>query len=366
LLNPRNFARKEAEEKDLRDKLAQKPELNAQYAPAWANIEKAYAGLPAVAKRLAFSSMTGSRLSTMASQIVTYRTEVAKPNGERYPEFRDTRLPSFKASLLSPAPIYLDMEEAQLASWLDEARKALGDNDPFVKAALGGETAAVVAKRVIRETKLNDPAFRSSLLEGSPTAGDSDPMIALAKRVDPIIRELRAWNEKNILNVETANGTRIAQARFAVYGKTMPPDSNSTLRLEFGKVLGYDEDTTLVPYKTTFFGLYDRALSFGEKSPFDLAPSIKAARDKVDLSTPLNFVYSADTIGGNSGSPVINRNAEIVGLNFDSNNQKLSNRYWYIEENEGSRAVGVHTAGILEALNKIYNAKPLADELLGR
>ena len=188
-------------------------------------------------------------------------------------------------------------------------------------------------------------------------------MVTLARRVEPIIRELRTWNETNINNVETANGTKIAQARFAVYGKTMPPDANSTLRIEYGKVLGYEEDTTLVPYKTTFFGLYDRAASFDWKSPFDEPKSIVDARTKVDLSTPLNFVYTADTIGGNSGSPVINRKGEIVGLNFDSNNQKLSNRYWYIEEGEGSRAVGVHTAGILEALRKIYDADRLADEL---
>ena len=157
----------------------------------------------------------------------------------------------------------------------------------------------------------------------------------------------------------------VAQARFAVYGKTIPPDANSQLRIEYGVVKGYEEDTTLVPYKTTFFGLYDRALGFAEKSPFDLPESLKAKRDRVDLSTPLNFVYTADTIGGNSGSPVINRNGELVGLNFDSNLQKLSNRYWYIEEAEGSRAVGVHSAGILEALRKIYDANELAAELTG-
>ena len=129
---------------------------------------------------------------------------------------------------------------------------------------------------------------------------------------------------------------------------------------------GYDEDTTLVPYKTTFFGLYDRALGFGNQSPFDLAPRILERRNKVDLATPLDFVYTADTIGGNSGSPVVNRNGELVGLNFDSNLQKLSNRYWYIEEQEGSRAVGVHSAGILEALRKIYDANELAAELTGK
>lgn len=368
LLNPRNFAKKEAEEKDLRSKLAQKPELDRQYAPAWENIASAYKQLPAMANRLAFSNIGASRLATIAQQIVTYHVETAKPNDKRYPEFRDNRLEAFKSSLLSPAPIYAEMEEAALTDWLTEGRKVLGPSDPFIKAALGDAEPSEVVRRAIRETKLTDPAARKALIDGpaSAVASSTDPMITLARRVEPIIRELREWNEKTILNVEAANGTKIAQARFAVYGKTMPPDANSQLRIEYGIVKGYDEDTTLVPYKTTFFGLYDRAFSFGEKDPFHLPQSVKDARTKVDLSTPLNFVYTADTIGGNSGSPVINRNGEIVGLNFDSNLQKLSNRYWYIEEEEGSRAVGVHTAGILEALRKIYNAEGLAKELTGK
>jgi hypothetical protein len=189
-------------------------------------------------------------------------------------------------------------------------------------------------------------------------------MIVIARGVEPIVRQLRTWNEENILNVETSAGEKIAKARFAVYGKTIPPDANSQLRLCFGRALGYEEDTTLVPFKTTFYGLYDRAESFGERFPWNLPARWKERRHRLDLSTPLNFVYSADTIGGNSGSPVINRKGEVVGLNFDSNIQKLSNRYWYIDESEGSRAVGVHTAGILEALRKVYDANDLADELI--
>jgi hypothetical protein len=367
LQNPRNFLRKVDEEKDLRDKLAAKPDLNALYAPAWSSISAAYDKLPAMANRLAFSNLAASRLSTIAFQIVTYQIELAKPNAQRYPEYRDNRLEAFKTSLLSPAPIYADMEEATLTAWLTDARRLLGVNDPFVRAAIGDAEPAEVARRAVRETKLVDPEFRKALISGLG-GGDNqnDPMIMLAKRVEPIIRELRAWNETNILNVEAANGSKIAQARFAIYGKTMPPDANSQLRIEYGKVLGYEEDTTLVPYKTTFYGLYDRALSFNEKDPFHLPPSVKKARPFIDLATPLNFVYSADTIGGNSGSPVINRNGELVGLNFDSNIQKLSNRYWYIDEAEGSRAVGVHSAGIIEALRKIYGANALVKELIGR
>lgn len=368
LLNPRNFAKKESEEKDLRDRLSQKPELEKMYAPAWENIAKAYAQLPSMSKRLAFSNIAASRLGSFAQQIVTYHVEIAKPNEKRYAEYRDSRLDAFKNSMLSPAPIYIEMEEAVLTDWLTEARKVLGADDPFVKAALGDAEPSEVVGRAVRETKMMDPAARKSLLEGPPSAiaASTDPMVMLARRVEPITRELRAWNETTIANVETANGTKIAQARFAVYGKSMPPDANSQLRIEYGVVQGYEEDTTLVPYKTTFFGLYDRALSFGEMSPFNLPDSLKERRDRIDLSTPLNFVYTADTIGGNSGSPVVNRSGEIVGLNFDSNLQKLSNRYWYIEADEGSRAVGVHTAGILEALRKVYDANELARELVGQ
>ncbi len=366
LLNPRQFAKKEAEEKDLRTKLAEKPELEKQYGPAWTGIAKAYEQMPAMSGRLSFSVLAVSRLGTIASQIVTWHIEKAKLNEKRYPEYTDARLEALKRSTLSPAPIYSEMEEAQLIVWFEEVRKTLSNDDPFVKAAFGDAETAEVVRKAVRETKLTDPAIRQALLDGpaSAVAESTDPMIGFARRVEPVVRELRDWHEKSIKNVEAASGTKIAEARFAVYGKTMPPDANSNLRISYGIVKGYDEDTTLVPYRTTFFGLYDRALSFGEKPPFDLPQSLKDRRDKLDLATPLNFVYTADTIGGNSGSPVINRKGEVVGLNFDSNIQKLSNRYWYIEEAEGSRAVGVHSAGILEALRKVYEANGLVNELL--
>lgn len=367
LLNPRQFAIKEAEEKELKAKIAEKPELEKQFAPAWDSIANAYEKLPAMSDRLSFSVLAVSRLGVIASQIVNWRIELAKPNAKRYPEYTDARLDALKRSVLSPAPIYKEMEEAQLIAWFEEARRVLGNNDPFIKAAFGDSDTSEVVRRAVRETKLADPAFRQALLEGPASAvdGSNDPMIMLARRVEPIVRELRDWQDKTIRNVEAAAGSRIAEARFAVYGRSMPPDANSNLRISYGRVKGYEEDTTLVPFKTTYFGLYDRNASFDKADPFDLPQRFADGRVKLDLSTPLNFVYTADTIGGNSGSPVVNRNGEVVGLNFDSNNQKLSNRYWYIDESEGSRAVGVHSAGIFEALRKLYDARELVRELEG-
>jgi hypothetical protein len=367
-MNPRLMSRKEGEEKALREQIARRAELQHAYGGAWDQIAAAYSELPKMAARIAFSNLTPSRLGTIASQLVRYAEEIQKPNDKRYDEFRDSKLESFMFSLMSPAPIYPEMEEAVLAAWLEEGLKTLGPNDPFIKAALGGSTPAAVAKQAVSGTRLADVAVRRSLRDGGAEAmaKSDDPMIALARRIEPIYRQLRAWNESQIQSVELGAGQKIAQARFAVYGKSVPPDATFSLRLSYGRALGYEEDTTLVPYKTTFFGLYDRAHGFEQKPPWDLPRRYREGRDKLDLSTPLNFVYTADTIGGNSGSPVINRNAEIVGLNFDSNIQKLSNRYWYVDETDGGRAVGVHSAAIIEALRKLYGATPLVNEILGR
>jgi hypothetical protein len=360
--------------------VARKPEAQKAYGEAWEQIAAAYRDYPKLSARIALSTLTPtrvdllstpfgnpiSRLATIATAIVRYTGETRKPNQERYDELRDSNLESFRFSLLSRAPIYPEMEEHLLAAWLEEAQKTLGANDPFVRAALGGSTPAAVAKRAVSGTRLADVEARKSLIEGGPDAVEKsdDPMIILARNVEPVTRELRAWLEQKIQTVETSAGEKLSKARFAVYGKSLPPDANFNLRISYGRVVGYEEDTTLVPYKTTFFGLYDRARSFEEKPPYDLPKRYREGKDKLELATALNFVYTADTIGGNSGSPVINRNGELVGLNFDSNIQKLPNRYWYVEESEGGRAVGVHSAGIIEAMKKLYGADKLVSELV--
>ncbi|MGA9770299.1 MAG: S46 family peptidase [Blastocatellia bacterium] len=382
LNNPRMMSKKEQEEKSLRAEIARKPDQQQAYGGAWDQIAAAYRDYPQIAKRIAFSTLTPSRvdlfgtsfgnpvsrLATIAAAIVRYTEETRKPNNKRYDEFRDSNLESFRFSMLSRAPIYTDMEEHLLAAWLEEAQKTLGANDPFVRAALAGSTPAEAARRAVTGTKLADVDQRKALIEGGAdaVAKSDDPMIVFARNVEPVTRELRAWLEERIQSVEASAGQKIAQARFAVFGKSVYPDATFTLRISYGKVLGYEEDTTLVPYKTTMNGLYDRAESFDEKHPYDLPKRYKEGKAKLDLSTPMNFVYTADTIGGNSGSPVINRSAEIVGLNFDSNIQKLPNRYWYVEEGEGGRAVAVHSAAIIEAIKKLYGADKLVQEITGR
>ncbi|MBA3255900.1 MAG: S46 family peptidase [Pyrinomonadaceae bacterium] len=368
LNNPRMMAKKEQDEKALRAAVSSRPEFQRAYGSAWEEIAKAYRELPTYAKRTAFSTIAYSRLGQISSTLVRYAEEAGKPNEARYEEFRDSKLESLKFNLSSPAPIYADMEEAILAAWLADAQQTLGADDPFVRAALKGATPAALAKSVVSGTKLSDVSVRKALFEGGADAikKSDDPLIVLARRVEPIIRELRAWNEEKIQSVDTAAGQKIAAARFAVLGRNVYPDATSSLRISYGRVLGYEEDTTLVPHKTTFNGIYERAASFDEKPPFDLPQRWRDGKSKLDLVTPMNFVYTADTIGGNSGSPVINRNAEVVGLNFDSNIQKLPNRYWYVDEAEGGRALAVHSAAIIEALRRLYGAEKLAAEITGR
>jgi Peptidase S46 len=368
LENERLMAAKMAEEAALRKAVAGNPTWQSAYGDAWNQIAAAYKTYAPYARRNAFSTLAPSRLAGFALSLVRYGEESRKPSAARLEEYRDTRIEALKTALFSPAPVYPAMEESLLASWLQDGQKALGNNDPFVQAALGGRAPAEVAAAAVGGTKLADAAFRKSLFDAGPAAiaASDDPMLVLARRVDPVMRELRTWIEQHVTAVEATNGERIAKARFAVYGKGAYPDANSTVRISYGTVLGYEDGTTLVPYKTTFYGLYDRASAFGNTPPFFLPQRWFDRRTAIDMSVPLNFAYTADTIGGNSGSPVINRKGELVGLNFDSNRQKLANRYMYIDEAEGSRAVGVHSAGILEALSKIYGAERIVREITGR
>jgi hypothetical protein len=365
LEDPRILERKAAQESALRAGVASNPEWQRAYGDAWTRIDAVYAELPALAPRLTFSTLSVSRLAGSAVQLVRWANQQERPEELRAAEYRGARLDAFRSNLLSPAPMTPALEEAILTSWLAQAQDTLGDQDPFVRAALDGRTPADVAREVVAGTRLADVDYRRALLDGE--AGDvsrsSDPLLALARRVDPVMQELSNWQETRLESVETSAGQQIAAARFAVYGRSLYPDATFTLRLGFGRVTGYEEDTTLVPWTTTFYGLFDRFESFAGTGVYSLPERWTAGRGLLDLSTPLNFVYTADTIGGNSGSPLVNRAGELVGLNFDSNQQKLPNRYLHIEEDESGRAIGVHSRAILEALSKLYRASALIEEI---
>lgn len=357
LQDPAIFAKKTAEEEALRE--------GADQAP-WQRIEAAYSKLDGRSERdllLLGSSRRAHRLSRWAEQLVRYAAEIEKPDAERLEEFADAKLDSVRFALFSEAPTYPDLEEVLLANFLALARETLGPGDPFVKDALGGREPGAVAAEAARGTRVGDPAFRKSLAQGGSkaVAASNDPLIRLARVFDAHYRPVRAWHEENIDIVETQAGAAIAKAKFARYGKSAYPDATFTLRLSYGTPKTYELDTTLVPYKTTFAGLYARADSFDGKPPFDLAPRAAKARRKVDLSAPMDFVSTHDITGGNSGSPVVNKDLQLVGLIFDGNIQSLSNEYVYSER--VARAVSVHSSGILESLKTFYGMKNILKEL---
>jgi hypothetical protein len=229
---------------------------------------------------------------------------------------------------------------------------------------LGHSTPEQVAKAAIDGTRMGDPAFRKTLLDGGEAAVQSstDPLIVLVRKVDPFVRESVRWRENEIQSKEVPAVEKLAEARFALYGKTDYPDATFTLRLSYGTVAGYKMNGTIAPPKTTFYGLFDRAAGFDFKDPFEVPARLMEKRYDIDLSTPLNFVCTADIVGGNSGSPVINRNAELVGLIFDGNIESLAGSYVYDEAT--NRAVSVHSAAIVMALRKVYGASALADEMV--
>jgi hypothetical protein len=363
LLDKDLMAKKQKEEAEFRALLAKQPELNKKYGGAWDEIAQAGKKQLERLKELRFRSLRGSHMASLALNIVQYVAEVKKPDGERLDGFHESQLESLRFYLLSPAPVYPELEIALLTDSLHQSLEELGANDVFMKTVLNGRSPVEAAQELIRGTKMGDPSVRKQLLEGgeSAVAASADPAVVMARKVDPMVRELLKWQEDNIESVETKAGEEIGEARFKVYGKGAYPDATFTLRISYGTVKGYPMNGTQAPPNTTFYGLYDRAYSFGMKPPFNLPARYIERKDRLDLTTPLNFVCSCDIIGGNSGSPVINRDAELVGLIFDGNIESLVGNYVYNGEN--NRAVAVHSAGMMEALRKLYGASPLADEL---
>jgi hypothetical protein len=267
---------------------------------------------------------------------------------------------------MSPAPVNLAVEKLNMTTALNLGKEKLGNDDPYLQAILQGGGVDQTVNSLIDGTKLADPVFRKSLIDGgeAAVAASTDPMIVAARRVDPIFRETNRRLRDTYGSVLTKEGEKLGKARFLVYGKDAYPDATFTLRLSYGTVVGYPYNGTIAPPFTTFYGLYDRAAGFSDKPPFDLTPKEEAGLKNLDLATPLDFVCSGDIIGGNSGSPVVNRNGELVGLIFDGNIESMAGDFVY--DGSKNRAVAVHSAGMMEGLRKLYNASALADELEGK
>ncbi len=368
------FAQLAKSEADFRAKVKAKPELEKQYGAVWDNIAALTKKQQAYRTEYnALENMRGSQLFELARALLRRADEAGKPNGERLPEFAEAREPQLRQQVLSNAPIYDELEIATLTWSLTKIREDLGSDHPFIKRVFGNKSPAEIAKAAVKGTRLKDiktdkngnptGGFRKELFDGGKAKVDAskDPMIELARAFDPDARAIRKKYETEVAGPLKKQQELLAKARFAVYGDTTYPDATFTLRLSYGAVKSYEENGHTVAPFTKLGGAFERHTG---ADPYALPKSWLASKAKLNLETPFNFITTNDIIGGNSGSPMVNARGEVVGLIFDGNIQSLGGDYGFDES--VNRAVAVHSAALLEALDKIYGAKRVVDELSGK
>ncbi len=371
LLDPVLFGRKMEEEKRLIEfckKNEKDPDCKAALE-ALETIAKAEKIRREIAQNVNFyENAIGFSCATfgIAKTLLRAGDELPKPSGERLREFGDARLPSLKFQLFSDEEIYEDVEILKLTDSLTFLCSTFGANHEFTKKVLAGKSPRARAYELITGSKLRDPKVRKELFEGGKEAiaKANDPLIELARMVDADARKYRKQFENEVEEPKRQAAAAIAKVRFKIDGTNTYPDATFTLRLSYGPIKGYKENGKDVPPFTTFEGLYARNKEHNDKPPFDLPQLWKDKKAQLNLKTPFNFVSTADIIGGNSGSPVINTKGEVVGLIFDGNIQSLVLDFIY--DDTESRAVSVDSRGIIEALDKVYNAKELVSELRGK
>jgi len=365
LLDPELFSAKTLAEADFKTRLTSQPAF-ADALSAFEKIEEATSTLAAQATRynlLEGRTVFRSESFGIARILLRAGDERSKPNGERLREFSDSAKASLELGLFSEKPIYTDLEILTLADSFTFMAGELGADDPLVQKVLADKSPRARAAELVNGTKVRDLAFRKQFYAGGAggVSAASDPMIGLARLVDDEARALRKVAEAQGEIKQQAHAA-IAHARNRLFGTAGYPDATFTLRLAFGVVRGYEQDGQSVPPFTTLDGLYKRAREMDYQPPFDLLQSWMKRKSRLDLKTRLNFISTVDSTGGNSGSPVVNRAGEFVGILFDGNLASLSWDYAFSEKQ--GRALAVHSAAILEALNKVYGAKEVARELV--
>jgi len=366
LLNPQIMNHKRQWETDFRARVNANSDWKRDFGGAWdesANVWRQLTQLAARQRYYAFGAY-GSRLLQLASLIVRQPAEAAKPDSARLLIYRDSMQQRLQG-MLQRTQVDTTSEIMVLTAYFTQMQKDMPAGDPLLRQVLAGRTPEAAAQQMVAASQIVTPEQRQALMQGGATAvkASTDPFIKLALFIDPVERQItKQVNELG--NRESQASERIARALLAVFGNTVSPDATFSLRIQDGEVSGYPYNGTIAPPFTTLYGLYDRFYSFGQKAPFDLAPRWVSHRDSLNLSTPLDAVSTCDIIGGNSGSPVINKNAEIVGLVFDGNIEDQPLRFLYSEA--VGRAVWVDSRGIIEALRHVYDAGALADEMTGK
>ena len=358
------MARKVRWENEFRARIRADQALQREYGDVWNRIAALQPRVTELRPRawLYQAAFLPSQHESIGNTLVNYVRQTALPEDQRTPQFRGDALERARTALTTQTP------DAELSIPLFAVRLALAQeylpaNDFLRQQIRSGETPEQAAARIIRGSRVGDPAFRRQIMEGGVAALESttDPLLSLLARMNTEFTSvLEQWNETTAQ--ETLLEQRLAQALFAAYGTLLPPDATFTLRISDGVVAGYDYNGTIAPPYTTYFGLFDRALSFDNEMPFTLPETFAERREHIDMSTRLNMVTTNDITGGNSGSPMIDRDARVVGIAFDGNIEQLPSQFLY--DPTAGRTVAVHSAGILEALESIYQAQRIVDEIL--
>ncbi|HWX15668.1 MAG TPA: S46 family peptidase [Chthoniobacterales bacterium] len=374
LLDPQIWQSLQAREQKLRDAISSDPKLTSTIS-AYDRVKNAQVEVAKNARVYNYFEMERPRFGVYRQPRAFYSTlfkyarllvraadERAKPNGERFEEFRDSARESLELELFSTEPVYDDVELLTLTDSFTDLASAFGANDPLVKMVLGDKSPVERASELIKGTQLKDVAFRKKLYAGGKSALEAvhDPMIDIAIAIDATGRQAKKVFETQE-EIKQQAYAEIAKARFATEGTNTYPDATFTLRLSYGRVRGYEENGKQIPAFTNFAGMYERAGEHENKPPFDLPQRWIDKKNKLALTTPFDFVSDADIIGGNSGSPVVNQAGEFVGIIFDGNIQSLVLDCIFTDKQ--ARAVSVDSAAILEALRNVYDAQPLVDEL---